>query len=194
MLSFKPTFSVSTFTFIKRLFNTPKKKKKNTKPRILRPGEDTSASLEKSEFCALTTSSHFPDSQIDYLHLMDKEIKSPGPHKSEGSEHLIYRPTLSLWVLVTPSRKLSCSHTRPSEGPGHTQPWYLLMSPGSLPSPSLDHPVPTKPAWLIGLLRSAAARGRALHTISSQWRRLVLGSVNSEPRQSAFPPPFTRLT
>ena len=158
MLSFKPTFSLSFFTFIKRLFNTHTHTQKT---RILRPGEDISASLEKSEFCALTTSSHFPDSQVDYPHFMDKEIKSPGPHSSEGSERLIYRTTLSLRVLVTPSRKLSCSHTGPSEGPGHNQPWFLLMSPISLPSPGPDHPVPTKPACLIGLFRDPQPPGGA---------------------------------
>lgn len=45
------------------------------KARMLRSGEDTSESSGKSEFCALTTSSHFPDRQVDYPHFTGKVIK-----------------------------------------------------------------------------------------------------------------------
>ena len=174
MLSFKPTFSLFFFTFIKRLFNRPENKNPEARRGHL-------CIFGKVRILCFDASSHFADTQMDYPHLMDKKIKSLGPHSSEGSEHLIYRPTLSLRVLVSPSRKLSFSRTRPSEGPGHAQPWHPWCHP--VPSPHLALITRRHKACLAhrALLRSAATRGRALHTISSWWRRLVLGSGNWAP-------------
>ena len=147
-------------------------------------GEDTSLSLEKSEFCAVTTSSHFPDRQVDYPHFMGKEIKIQETHSSEESERHIYRPTLSLWVLVNPSLKLGCSLSPgPAKAHGPRSPgttWWCYLVP---------FPMPASSGSFAPRSRQGARPAYSFRAEAGGWS---LGLGKSGPQEPVLPTPFTR--